>query len=243
MLKPNLSSWRERSWNTADYQELLTFLHAHADPKYQVFNEKIINGVRPTLGVRMSLLRPLSQQIARGQHYLNYLHLKKGDTHEEILLEGLVIAQAKLAYPDLAHWIAIYVPKIDSWALCDSFIDSSLLTGHESEFWPEVKKYLTSHNPWSKRFAYIIMMVYYLDSTHLDAVLAAILAEQSDHYYVLMAEAWLLATAWVDHSTAIKNFLTTHRRRLPPKLVRMTAQKLRDSRRISAADKQWTKSL
>jgi 3-methyladenine DNA glycosylase AlkD len=240
LTKTALSSWRECIWQPDDYRALMTLINSQRDAKYQIFNEKIIAGTRPTLGVRMSFLRPLSGQIARGKNVLAYLRLPKGESHEEVLLEGLVISQAKLTGAELNRWIAYYVDKIDSWALCDSFVGSQLLAGQEEAFWPEVQKYLTAANPWCKRFAYITMMSYYLDEAHLEKVLTSVLKNSSDHYYVQMAQAWLLATAWTKHRLAVKKFLTTYREQLPLKLKKMTGQKLRDSRLVSPDDKSWT---
>jgi 3-methyladenine DNA glycosylase AlkD len=241
--KPDLTPWRQRKWTTQDYHELLDFLRTHADECYRVFNEQTLKGQRPTLGVRLSLLRPLSQQIARAPHVRAYLKLPKGASHEEVLLEGMVIGAAKLPYPELQPLISVHVNKIDSWGLCDGFVCPPLLTGHEQAFYPEIKKYLASANPWAKRFAYVTMMTYYLNHNYLTAVLHAIKHETSRHYYVQMAQAWLLATAWPKHRSTIKHFLITNRPTLPPKLLKMTAQKLRDSRLVPITDKNWSKTL
>jgi 3-methyladenine DNA glycosylase AlkD len=241
-MKIDMQNWRERAWTANDYRELVEFLRAQSDREYQVFNEKIINGERATMGVRLSVLRPLSREIAKGARVRDYLKLVKGETHEEVLLEGMVMGLAKLEYKELLAGIDNYISKIDSWGLCDSFVSSWLLRGYEAKFWRELPRYLGSKNLWAKRFAVIVMMEYYLDEEHINEVLEMVAAERSEEYYVQMAQAWLLATAWVKQRERVKGFMEANRGRLGERLWRMTGQKMRDSRRVAVEDKKWTLS-
>jgi 3-methyladenine DNA glycosylase AlkD len=238
----DFTHWQKSKWTKNDYQQLLKFLHAQSDPAYRHFNEKILKGKRPTLGVRLSILRPLSKAIAQNPNLHNFLQLPKGNAHEEVLLEGMVISHAKLPYSKLLPLINHYVTQIDSWALCDCFVSRPLLAHHQQRFWFELPYYLKK-NAWSKRFAFIVMMTYYLDRQYLNKVFAQILNQPSNHYYVQMAQAWLLATAFIKFRPETITFLTTHQSSLGHALIKMTTQKIRDSRRVSSSDKIWTKTL
>jgi 3-methyladenine DNA glycosylase AlkD len=233
--------WREKTWTKNDYRDLLSYVKSQASETYRHFNETVINCPRTTWGVPMSVLRPLSRQIARGQNVHNFWHLPKGEVYEEVLLEGLVLASARLKPPELWSAIDYFVAKMNSWALVDTFVDCHLLMGWQEQFWPRLPKYLASSNPWAIRFAYVAMMTYYLTPKYLKAVLTTILVYQNNEYYVQMAQAWLLAEAWITQRSVTRTWLQTQLPILPTTLVKMTGQKLRDSRRVSEADKKETK--
>lgn len=73
-----------------------------SEEDYKKFNENLLPGTKHVLGVRMPKLRALAKEIAKGDFraYLNEAYEKisadKGSYHEEIMLEGLVIAYAKM---------------------------------------------------------------------------------------------------------------------------------------------------
>ena len=64
------------------------------------------------------------------------------------------------------------------------------------EFFDFLSNYLESKNEWYIRFAFVIMLNYYLESEFIDDVLARCDSVNSDKYYILMAQAWMLATAY-----------------------------------------------
>jgi Predicted DNA alkylation repair enzyme len=233
-----LEVFKKESWSQGDYARLMDFLMRNCDEEYRVFNERTIPGSEgKTLGVRMSVLRPLSKKIASG-NWREFLELKRDEVHEEVMLEGMVISEAKMEYKDRLKWIERFVPKITNWGLCDSFVNGKMLKGHEAEFWSELDGYLSTENPWAWRFAFLVMMTYYLNSEHIDDVLKRVLRWRSEFYYVQMMQAWLLATAWVKQRGKTLEFLEEHAGSLSPEVVKMTIRKIRDSYRVSNDDKE-----
>ena len=57
-------------------------------------------------------------------------------------------------------------------------------------------QYLTSQNTWVVRTGLVIMLSNYLEQDTISQVLSRTCAITSNFYYVQMAQAWLLATAW-----------------------------------------------
>ena len=236
--------FRDCAWTASDYQKLQQFLRDHADLEYQHFNERTIPGAEgTTYGVRLSILRPLSKEIAKGPHWLAYLNSHKESFYEETLLEGMVISYVKMPAEEKFRWIDHFIPQISNWALCDCFINKNLLAKMNAEFWPRLPLYLQSENPWSKRFAYGVMMSYYLEPEFIEEVFKFILAYPSDFYYVQMMKAWLLADAFIKQRDAAWKFLKQNKKALGAELMKMTVRKIRDSYRVSEADKNLVLAL
>ena len=77
--------------------------------------------------------------------------------------------------------------------------------------------------------------------TTINTVLTRTLAVDSDFYYVRMAQAWLLAEAWVKFPEETKKAVLAAN--LDPWVFRKFVQKARESRRVSDEDKEYLKSL
>lgn len=227
------------AWQSpSDYSTLLEFLQASSDCEYKTFNERLIPGTEnQTYGVRLSLLRPLGKAIARSPHWRAFLSLPKGIVQEEVLLEGIVISEAKMSYADRLSYINYFVPKITNWALCDTFVSSKMLAKSTADFWTELPRFYESPNPWAQRFAYCVMMTYYLSADYIDQVFQIILTHPSDHYYVQMIQAWLFSAAFIKQRDRTWYFLSQNKTKLNPTILQMTIRKIRDSYRISQADK------
>lgn len=92
-----------------------------SEEDYKKFNENLLPGTKHVLGVRMPKLRALAKEIAKGDFraYLNEAYEKisadKGSYHEEIMLEGLVIAYAKMELKERFFYLDRFVPKIHNW--------------------------------------------------------------------------------------------------------------------------------
>ena len=96
-----------------------------SEEDYKKFNENLLPGTEHVLGVRMPKLRTLAKEVAKEDFrtYLDEAHEKisadQGSYHEEIMLEGLVIAYAKMELEERFFYLDRFVPKIHNWAVCD----------------------------------------------------------------------------------------------------------------------------
>jgi len=100
------------------------------------------------------------------------------------------------------------------------------------------KKWSKSHDIYRKRFAFVNAMKFYKDDDikiFLDAV------DNDDHYYVMMAEAWFLATAAITHKNEVLNLLKQDK--YSASLRRKTISKISDSFRISENDTKEFKQI
>ena len=94
-----------------------------SDDKFKTFHSRLCPNTDNIIGVRLPLLRQLAKEIAKGD-WRNFLSNSKEEYYEEILINGLVIAYAKCDVEERLNYIESFVPKIDDWAICDSFCNT-----------------------------------------------------------------------------------------------------------------------
>lgn len=230
-------------WTPETYNHFLAELKQEADEGYRLFNEKLLACELPTLGLRLPFLRQRAKAIAKGDAR-GFLAVCGKTYHEERLLYGLV--SSELPYPDfLPHSDKMAKFLVESWALCDTFCSSlKKVLSHKADkahYFRYTSVYLSSLNPWTVRVGLIVMLNHYLTPTTINTVLSRTLAVDSDFYYVRMAQAWLLAEAWVKFPEETKKAVLTAD--LDPWVFRKFVQKARESRRVSDEDKEYLKSL
>lgn len=94
-------------------------LEAMVTPEHRAFAEKIIKGGAPILGVKSAGIQKLLKEVLAGD-WRTFLEMSSGDVHEELVLLGLVIVSAPMPLAERLQRLRGFVPKIDSWAVCDS---------------------------------------------------------------------------------------------------------------------------
>ena len=101
---------------------IVDILFSMRDLKYKEFHSSLCPGTDNIIGVRIPELRKLSKELYKKDK--NVL-TKIGDKYyEEILLQGLVISLSTESVDKKLKMIEKYVPKIDNWAVCDTFCAS-----------------------------------------------------------------------------------------------------------------------
>ena len=89
------------------------------DLKYRDFQKKLLETKYEYIGVRIPKLRSLANSS-----YIDDINM---DTFEEVLLKGLMIGKLKEIDKTISY-VEKYVPYIDSWAICDTFVSSLKIT-------------------------------------------------------------------------------------------------------------------
>lgn len=100
------------------------------------------------------------------------------------------------------------------------------------------QEYIRSEAPFVRRWGYV-MFISPLGRKHADRLLP--LMKRDEHYYVQMAEAWLLAELAIDEPEAVCQWMANCR--LPYSICGKAIQKICDSYRISEAWKERFKAL
>ena len=92
-----------------------------SDAKYKEFSAGLCPGVNiEMLGVRIPKIRKLAKEIVKDNPE-EYLKNPQEKYFEELMLQALVIANLKIDLEKKKEYIISFVPKINSWAICDSF--------------------------------------------------------------------------------------------------------------------------
>lgn len=158
------------------------------DEKYKEFSSSLLPGIDNIIGVRFPILRKLSKNLT--------LDELSDDTFEEIMLQGMVIGHMK-DFSKLKEELLVFLPKINNWSICDSFVSSLTLTKTKKQEMFQVLKSLKDSNlEYTRRFILVMLLHYYLDDEYLKE--AAQLAKEikKDEYYVKMAYAWFIGEVY-----------------------------------------------
>ena len=179
-----------------------------ADTKYKEFHSKLCPGTNNILGVRVPVLRKYAKDFIKLYPNNNYKDIDD-EFYEEILLQGMLIGiQAKDDYDENINNLEYFIQKIDNWAICDIFVGGLKFIRKNPElYWNFIKKYVTKTKEFEKRFAYVIILIYYINDKYIDEVLEILISETSEDYYVYMAVAWALSVCLVKYYDKALNVL------------------------------------
>jgi len=181
------------------YASLVEQLKNMADEKYRAFNQKLVPIGRPMLGIQLPKLRSLAKEIAKGDWH-EYLCIAQNQSnyYEEVMLQGLVIGAAKADIAEILPLTAAFVPKIDNWAVCDSFCAGlKIVAKNKEEVFIFLQEYLQSDQEFFLRFAVVLLMDFYISEEYIDRLLLIFDGIHQDEYYVKMAVAWALSVCFV----------------------------------------------
>ncbi|UPA30148.1 DNA alkylation repair protein [Terrisporobacter glycolicus] len=213
-----------------------------AEDKYRSFHSNLCPGVENILGVRLPLLRKIAKSLSKEEDYYNYLN--NGDTkyYEEIMIEGLIIGYLKTDNENRFNYIRNFIPKIDNWAICDSFCNNLKFTKKNiNEVWNFILPYTSSENEFDIRFAIVMMLNFYIIENYIDDVLNTLNKINHDGYYVKMAVAWAVSYAYIDFPQKTLAFLKNNN--LDNFTYNKSLQKIIESTRVSKEDKDLMRSL
>lgn len=229
------------SYTAENYAQLLAALEENSDESYRKFNESLIPGTYGTYGVRVPVLRRLAKEIRKGD-WRGFLVAAQNTTHEERMLQGLVITGAQCSLEEKLCLLRDFLPKIDNWAICDIVSGDCKWNERELEpVWNFLAPYLHSDHPFAVRFAVVQLMQYFWRDAWIDRALSAYQSVQHEDYYVRMALAWGLSTFFVKQREKTLPLLMHHC--FPAPVHNKAIQKCCESLRVSDADKADLRAL
>lgn len=223
---------------TEIFSEVLEKLDSLRDEKYRKFNESLIPGAEGTsYGVRLPQLRTIAKKIIKDDWRQFLADAEGSDIYEIIMLRGLVIATVPCEYSERLRMIADFVPAINNWAVCDC-VTSSIKSAKKNlpETWDFLQPYLVSREEFSLRFGVVMLMDYFITEEYIDWVLEIYQNIRHEAYYVNMAIAWALSVCFVKFRE--KTLPVFQAQALSPWVQNKAIQKCRESRRVSAEDKE-----
>lgn len=220
-------------WTQKDYADLVSYLYSVADERYRDFNKKLIPDETNIIGIRIPMLRDIAKKISKGD-IGSFLKCDKGNTNEERILEGLVMASKRCGYDELLADMLRFASGIKNWAVCDT-VKFKGASKYKEYLIKDIDLFLLSQNPWLQRYGFKVLMELYLEDEYIDFVLNRVVTVHSDFYYLQMMQGWLIATAAIKFADKIFELFKSGK--LSSSVQNIAIQKMRESRRISDEDK------
>lgn len=178
-------------------QSIRKELSALAEENYRIFSMKLLPGKENVLGVRLPLLRKVAKRLAKG-NWQSYLQNARDDSMEEIMLQGMTIGYVKTEFRQIKPYIMQFVPKIDCWSVCDSFVGGLKITNpNKEEMWELLQQYIMSKQTYEVRFGVVMLLSYYVDKNYVEKAFALLDKVKHENYYVKMAVAWAISIYYI----------------------------------------------
>lgn len=212
-----------------------------AEPEYQAFSSKLLPGTENILGVRVPYLRKMAKQIAKGE-WRSYLADASNDYYEEIMLQGMVIGYANASMSEILQQIEHFIPKIDNWAVCDSFCNGLKITKkYPTEMWNFLQSYLKDSREFYIRFGVVMLLIYYISEEYVDEALQTMDSIKSDAYYVKMGVAWAISMYFVKLPDKTMSYLKNNN--LDDFTYNKTLQKITESLKVDKETKNLIRAM
>ena len=210
------------------------------DEHYAKFSSSIVPG-KTDIFLRVPVAKKIAKKYALTSEGAQFLYdIPHKDTDENIV-HGLMIGYLK-DVDKVIDLIEEFLPFIDNWATCDvTCANLKIVKKYPNLFEKCVKKWLKSENSFTKRFAIVILLDYFLDDNfnidHFNLVNFC-----SENYYVKMAQSWYFSVALVkQYDVTLPLF---ENKLIKDNFVHNKAiQKACESFRISPDKKQYLKKL
>lgn len=232
----------EYNWNKENYQKFLDYLDKNKDLKYREFHYRLLkdNSIE-FIGVRTPILKNIAKQISKTK-YIEFIKLNTLKTYEEKTIYGLLLGYLKIDFNDLLNLIDNYLMNIDNWATCDlTCANLKIFKKNKDLGFNYLKNKINSNNIWIQRFVIVMFLDYFLCDEYIDDVLKTISNIDTNEYYVEMAIAWLLATAYINYQDKVLSLLKSSK--INKTVINLTIKKANESYRITKEKKKLIKNL
>ena len=211
------------------------------DLKYKEFHSSLCPNLDDIIGVSVPKLREYAKNLYKNN---NLKDIKIEDRYyEELVIKGMLIGfQTRTPIEEVIKQIKEFVPKINSWAVCDVFCAGLKITKkYPYEMFEFIKQYLKSKQEYELRFAIVMLLDYYINDKYIDEVLKILDNIKSDKYYVQMANAWAISICLIKYYNKTLEFLKTTK--IDNFTYNKGIQKAIESYRITNEQKKYLKTL
>lgn len=217
-------------------QHIREKLYQMQDLKYKKFQSSLCPNVDNIIGVQVPKLREIAKELAKDK-FREYLELEDITFYEEKVIQGLLIGNSRLSIEETRKYLEKFIPKIDSWAVCDTVCSSlKIAKKKQEEMWQFLEKYINSNKEFEIRFAIVMYLNYYLNDKYIDKVIKNISKIKFDKYYVQMAIAWLISVSYIKQKERTLKYLSNNN--LDDFTYNKALQKIIESYRVSKKEKE-----
>ena len=221
-------------------EEIIKELKSHSDEKYKSFSSSLLPGINNILGVRLPILRKIAKKIIKSNANI-FLKENNNKYFELLLLEAMVIPELNLEFNELLVQIDKFIPKINSWSVCDCFCANlKVFKSNLAKTKNYIEKFLNSENEYELRFYYVILLTYFIEND-IEYVLNAILQFNNEKYYAKMAVAWCLSICFVKNYNQTLDFIKNNK--IHPWVLKKGINKAIESLRLTKDEKDNLKEI
>lgn len=215
-----------------------------SDSKYKSFHSNLCPGINNILGIRVPVLREYAKKLIKKYSFEELINNINDEYYEEIMLQGMLIGlNSKENFNVIKKYIEDYIPKIDNWAICDTFCAGLKIVNQNKEnMWGFIKQYLDSDKEFYLRFAIVIILDYYIEEKYLEEIFRIFNNIQSEYYYVKMAIAWAISISLIKYYDKTINYLKNNSR-IDKWTYNKSLQKAIESYRITKSQKELLKNM
>ena len=202
------------------------------DPAYREFHSSLIPGADNILGVRIPQLRIMAKGLAKKEGWRTFVEATDTQYYEETMLQGMIIGLAKMELEERIHYIRLFVPRINNWAVCDIFsgeLKKTAVGKGKETVWQFIQPYLKSKEEYEIRFG-IVMLFHYVDEDHIDSLLEYADLFTHEAYYARMAMAWMISICFIKFPDKTMKYLK--RSKLDNWTYNKSLQKIIESLRV-----------
>jgi 3-methyladenine DNA glycosylase AlkD len=178
-----------------------------SEEKYKKFMSGLCPGVENIAGVRMPDLRKLAKEIAGGE-WQAFFEGGSEEYYEETMLKGMVIGYSKSDLNVKLKYAEMFIPKIDNWAVCDSFCGTLKFPADKKDtVWNFIEPYLDSDREFDVRYGLVMLLNYFVQDEYIDRALEKLGLFKHEGYYARMAAAWAVSACYVEYPEKTLDFI------------------------------------
>lgn len=158
------------------------------------------------------------------------------------MLQGMVIGYVKTDIEELLSYVALFVPKIDNWSVCDSFCTGLKFTKENKErVWEFLQPYLSSKKEYEIRFGVVMLLDFYIETEYIERVLNLLDRVKHEGFYAKMAVAWAVSICYVKLPDSTMEYLRNNT--LDDFTYNKALQKITESKRVDKETKNLIRSM
>lgn len=170
------------------------------DKKYQEFHQGLCPGTTDIIGIRVPILRNYAKELLKQYDFVELIENLDNQYYEEILLEGMLIGLSKQDFETTIKYTEEFIPKINNWAVCDTFCAGLKITKkYKKEMFEFLQKYLKSNKEFEIRFGVVMLLDYYVEDEYLKRIFKIFDNIDNKEYYVQMAIAWAISICLIKY--------------------------------------------
>lgn len=214
-----------------------------ADKDFLQFHSRLVPGQSNIIGVRVPVLREYARKLSKVDSVETLLANISNDYYEEIMLQGMLIGlQKKIPWKSVKEQIIKFVPKIDNWAVCDTFCAGLKITRqYKEQMFELADAYCKKEGEYERRFGVVILLDYFVEPEYLPKIFRLFDLMNREGYYVQMAVAWALSICLIKEYDRTLEYLKTCQ--LDDFTYNKAIQKAIESYRITKEQKSYLRSI